>query len=175
MRSFEFEELRIPLTAIKTGKCEFKFETVLQDIDAGEGRRFPDNIRITARITTVGPDFLLDLRVESEGDFVCDRCGASFRPIIQGGIQTLFTFHPADPDVEDDDVRVLEPGTDEIDLRRDVIDALILAVPAKAVCRESCKGLCPRCGTNLNETDCGCTFEEIDPRWDVLRRLKPDS
>jgi uncharacterized protein len=173
--AFGFEELRIPLTSVKTGKSKFEFETRHPDLDLGAGRRFPEMIRIAALITTVGSDFLLDLQIKTQGEFICDRCGVLFHRNIQGKVQTLFTFQPVDPDVEDDDICVLDPGTKEIELQRDVTDALILAVPVKTICTSTCKGLCPRCGVNLNEATCQCRTNEIDSKWDALRRLKPDN
>jgi len=175
LRSLDFAELRIPLTSIRTGQSEFNFETKNPELEPGVGRRFPDVIRIAAKVTTVGNDFLLDLQVNSLGEFNCDRCGTLFHQKIQGKIHTLFTFQADEADVEDDDVRLLERGTVEIDLQRDVIDALVLAVPAKTICQKSCKGLCPQCGVNLNEVTCQCKTEENDPRWDALRQLKPDN
>ena len=41
----------------------------------------------------------------------------------------------------------------------------------KVLCREDCKGLCPKCGRNLNEGPCGCDLHEEDPRWDALKGL----
>jgi len=175
LRSFDFEELRIPLTSIRSGQTEFRFETICPELDLGEGRRFPERIRIAAMVTTVGSDFLLDLNVSSAGEFVCDRCGSEFQRTVEGKIHTLFTFRAEESDVDDDDVRLLDPGTVEIDLRRDVIDALVLSMPVKVVCKKSCKGLCPHCGVNLNEETCQCKTDETDPRWDALRQLKTDS
>jgi uncharacterized protein len=48
----------------------------------------------------------------------------------------------------------------------------LLALTERPLCRDECRGLCPRCGTNLNERDCGCTTEANDPRLAVLRNLK---
>jgi len=42
----------------------------------------------------------------------------------------------------------------------------------KKLCKEDCKGLCPRCGKNLNEDNCICTEKEIDPRWEPLEKLR---
>lgn len=48
----------------------------------------------------------------------------------------------------------------------------LLAVPAKALCREDCKGLCPQCGQNLNTGSCSCAEQRTDPRWEALAGLK---
>lgn len=172
MRSLDFAELRIPLTSIKAGESNFTFETCHPALEIGEGRRFPDVIKIVAKMSPAGSDYLLDLIVKSRCEFICDRCGNLFDRIIEGRVHTLFTFRSEEANVEDDDVRVLDPGTDEIDIRTDVLDALILSVPAKMVCSDSCKGLCPHCGVNLNESTCQCMADETDSRWDALRNLK---
>ena len=61
------------------------------------------------------------------------------------------------------------------DLRLDVAgwarDAIAEAVPATILCREDCAGLCPTCGANRNDVDCGCVVVETDPRWDALREI----
>ena len=52
-----------------------------------------------------------------------------------------------------------------------VREQIMLAVPEFVICRETCRGLCPRCGTNLNESDCGCSEPQVDGRWAALKRL----
>ena len=51
-------------------------------------------------------------------------------------------------------------------------EQVLLAVPAKALCQESCKGLCPHCGQNRNLGDCSCTEKRTDPRWEALAAVK---
>ena len=50
---------------------------------------------------------------------------------------------------------------------------LLLALPMVPVCRPDCRGLCPRCGANLNERECGCQRDEVDPRLAPLRNWRP--
>ena len=50
-------------------------------------------------------------------------------------------------------------------------DAVAEAVPATLLCRADCAGLCPHCGTNLNEGSCDCEEDTSDPRWDALREV----
>jgi uncharacterized protein len=51
-------------------------------------------------------------------------------------------------------------------------EQMILALPTRPLCQEDCRGLCPRCGANLNERDCGCNLETGDARLAVLRSIK---
>ena len=51
-------------------------------------------------------------------------------------------------------------------------EQVLLAVPLKLLCREDCKGLCPHCGTNLNESHCSCAAQMEDPRWAALKEIR---
>jgi uncharacterized protein len=80
-------------------------------------------------------------------------------------------FDPAATAVDEDmTLYTLEPGADELDLGPVVRERLILAVPEYSLCGEGCRGLCPSCGTNLNERQCDCAVAEPDPRWGPLQR-----
>ena len=86
-------------------------------------------------------------------------------------------WSPADPlsDAEDDgDIRILEAAVDDLELGEAIREEMMLSVPIYVLCDESCRGLCPQCGTNLNEDGCGCVTNEQDPRWAALRALKKE-
>ena len=51
-------------------------------------------------------------------------------------------------------------------------EQVLLALPLKTLCREDCKGLCPHCGKNMNEIECGCVDELEDPRWSALKEIR---
>jgi uncharacterized protein len=59
-----------------------------------------------------------------------------------------------------------------IDLDPIVREQILLALPGYPVCKESCKGLCPVCGANLNDRECGCDRHVPDPRWAGLKNVK---
>jgi uncharacterized protein len=61
---------------------------------------------------------------------------------------------------------------EEIDLSPLVQEHIILALPTRPLCGDACKGLCPRCGANLNTEPCMCTADVGDPRLAVLRSLR---
>lgn len=173
MRSLVLEELSIPVSSIKDGINEFAFIIRDSELDLGEGRAFRNPIEVHVQVTGMGDDFLLNLKASSVASFVCDRCSEDFVRKMEGRIQTLLTFDEGKAgNDEDADVRFLPPRTVEIDLQGDVIDALVLSVPSKLLCQESCKGLCVQCGTNLNSGSCNCTEQSNDPRWDDLKKIK---
>ena len=75
----------------------------------------------------------------------------------------------AEEESEDNPELFVLEGT-EIDLQELLSTCLILDMETKFLCREDCKGLCARCGRNLNLGPCGCG-KEIDPRFAVLKQL----
>jgi uncharacterized protein len=78
----------------------------------------------------------------------------------------------AEAQLEEEDLDLSFYEGEEIDLSPLVQEQIILALPTRPLCRESCKGLCPQCGANLNLQTCTCTTTVDDPRLAVLRNLK---
>jgi uncharacterized protein len=67
-----------------------------------------------------------------------------------------------------DNEEYIIPESGNIDLSELARETFFLNVPMAHLCREDCKGLCPKCGADRNETDCGCILKEKDPRWKAL-------
>ncbi len=113
-------------------------------------------------------------RLEADLRQECRRC---LEPVA-GRLETevTMTFIPGDVAGTEDDgeVRTFDRAWGEIDLREPVREEVILGIDPYVVCNPECKGLCPQCGTNLNEDSCNCTREEADPRWDALRSLREE-
>lgn len=100
----------------------------------------------------------------------CRRCLAPVELDAAEEFDLLF-----DPKTEAGDgdlaVYALNPTADELDLSDTIRERVQLLLPDFPLCREECLGLCDSCGKNLNEGPCGCSEEEIDPRWGPLRAL----
>lgn len=75
-----------------------------------------------------------------------------------------------DPETVDEEVY----DGKEIDVGEAIREQILLALPPAPLCREDCKGLCPSCGKDLNEGDCGCDRKVQDPRWAALKALQLD-
>jgi uncharacterized protein len=173
LRSIPFEKLRVPLSEIREGNTHFAFHVVDFTLEINRGCSFSKELEVSAQFTAIGDEYLVKAEVKGEGIFNCDRCGESITRSIQGVVQTLYTFDRFKyGEANSDDVRLLSCSEQEIDIRQDVRDALMLAVPAKILCQEACLGLCPQCGVNLNRKKCKCSNEEKDPRWNALKRIR---
>ena len=77
------------------------------------------------------------------------------------------------PEDETDGLYALDPVAAELDLLPVLREELLLALPEFPLCSPDCKGICPKCGVNRKEGNCGCQVEPADSRWDVLRQRFP--
>jgi uncharacterized protein len=99
----------------------------------------------------------------------CRRCLTPVSAPVTADADALFTQEAEA--LEDPDAYPLAPDATEIDLTPAIRDEVLLAVPRFLQCREDCRGLCPRCGQDLNAGPCGCA-PATDPRWQALESLK---
>lgn len=82
--------------------------------------------------------------------------------------------HPRTHEVRDDEVDEDYLDQPEIDLNRVVLEQVALELPQRVLCGETCKGLCPQCGANLNHETCRCATHAVDPRFALLAKLRED-
>jgi uncharacterized protein len=130
-------------------------------------------IHVVGRLSAAGTGrFYFSGHMHGTADSECRRCLVGVSEEVE--VDSHLIFAEADLEEADDasDVFVLDPGARSLDLRPAVREEWLLAVPAFSVCREDCKGLCPRCGADLNEGPCDCP-ETTDSRWDALKGVQP--
>ena len=118
------------------------------------------------QITNTAGALTLTGLVECSESCLCDRCGAEF--ILDVSLPVEVKLAAELVDEENPDIFPLDGNW--LDLSEVLETAFILGEPAQYLCQEDCKGLCDRCGKNLNDGPCGCG-KEIDPRLAVLQQL----
>ena len=99
---------------------------------------------------------------------ICDRCAAEFDRFIDFPIDVVLVTELSNEENEDEWVFPLEG--DSADLDDIVRTVFVLNLDSKLLCRDDCKGICPRCGRNLNDGPCQCE-KELDPRFAALKQL----
>jgi uncharacterized protein len=164
--------MKILLSTVKEQSREFHLESPLV-LESLKGRAGPGTVSLDVRVQPAGERWYLAGTVSARFPFVCDRCGEGYDGELEGDL-TLVVLAKATPGLdpeESEEIVVLPPGSQEIDLADKVREALLLDLPIRLLCREDCRGLCPSCGANLNAGDCGCDAA-ADPRWSALRDLK---
>lgn len=99
----------------------------------------------------------------------CDRC---FELTTQKRETEFFHILVRElSDEEDEDGEFVVVPDDQLDLDQLLTEDILLDLPSKFLCSPDCKGLCPICGKNLNQGDCGCEKDTVDPRLAILKEL----
>ncbi|HLI33350.1 MAG TPA: DUF177 domain-containing protein [Solirubrobacteraceae bacterium] len=146
-------ELSVPVSPLRFGGERYEIE--------------PEQVPVALTVTRMaGTGFALELRCEAQLVGPCVRCLGSARRRIAA--------HAAEVDVPGGEEELRSPYLDGplLDLSAWVRDALILALPAKILCRSDCRGLCALCAANLNEAGEGHHHDAApDPRLAPLREL----
>lgn len=106
-----------------------------------------------------------EVAVSAQTAAECSRC---LIPLTQG-IATEFTELFAFDERNTTDSQLLLPKNHQIDFAPIIREYLILDMPLTSLCKSDCLGLCPECGVNRNDEDCGHVQESFDPRFDVLK------
>lgn len=106
----------------------------------------------------------------------CDRCLGRARFPLDATFDLFYrpmSYIAREEEVEIDEgeaeIGFYEKGGMELE---DILqEQILLSLPMQRVCSDVCKGICPICGANRNETACQCTIEEATDRWGALRKL----
>lgn len=106
----------------------------------------------------------------------CARCACLFPEEVKAEFGTRYIRTAGEPDEEgwmsDEGVREIRFDRMTLDLTDDVRQAVLLSLPIRALCSPECRGLCQRCGANLNEGECSCDRPQGHPAWSALGKLK---
>jgi uncharacterized protein len=162
--------MKIKISNLSDGVHNFNFDEAVKDINLNEP--FFGNILVEVELNKSHNQLVLSTGLIAKANFDCDRCNSNFNTTITNSYKMVY-FIGMEPENSDSiNVVYMLADEDKIILDADIRDYALLAVPMKRLCNEDCKGLCIRCGKNLNEGDCGCNSENIDDRWLPLVELK---
>jgi len=128
----------------------------------GEDFVFTTPMHVVGNIVNNGK--ALELNADCSGSMKvhCARCTKEIEEKIEFSVNELLMKDDGE-DVGDEDIVLFEGYS--IDITDIVINHFLMNVSGKYLCDDDCKGLCPVCGRNLNEGECGCDNTVIDPRW----------
>ena len=136
------------------------------------GVSFPSPMKVKGDITNTAGYMRMRLSMSVDYSAECARCLApvfdSFSLDLEKTVATKEVLSDVDED-RLDDYAIIENGF--LDMDEQLMEQLEMEFPVRILCKESCRGLCQRCGKNLNEGECDCDTREIDPRMEPLRKL----
>ena len=125
-------------------------------------------VKVTGTVQRVDRNCVVEGEIAAVLSLNCDKCLSAFEAQLDLNMNEVFS-----EDV-DSEKEFWELSDKTVDLKPAVIADIMLNMPMKAECSDHCKGLCPKCGHNLNEGDCGCDRGYINPQFEKLLTLFKD-
>jgi uncharacterized protein len=156
----ELRDLRGSLHLLRRATLQ---EALVADVDS----RVPAGAEMVADVVIESFDggVAVTGKISSVWEGECRRCTAPLDGELVTDVRELFRRGGGE------DEGTYPMGHDHLNIRDMVKDALFVALPLLPLCGEDCRGICPRCGTDLNVAACGCEEVHVDPRWSALEGL----
>ena len=162
-------------SVIKITGAEIKLDGTVGFSDAeflGESYRFTEPLKVVGRVYNNGQSLTLEAEVTGSMATECARCLEELEADVDFTVYELLSQREEGQE-ETEDI-ILFDGY-EIELDDIIADHFLMNVSGRYLCSDDCKGLCPNCGTNLNNSECDCDTEYIDPRWQALADILKNS
>lgn len=139
----------------------------------GDEFKFPEGLLIEGKITNNTKSLHLSANVKGKVRVLCARCLSPVIKDVDFKISEILVKDSETDLTEEDDVIIFSGYS--LDIDDIVINNFLMNVSGKYLCKEDCKGLCPKCGRDLNIEECDCSDDDIDPRWAALAEIMKNS
>lgn len=157
---------------------------VLDDISHTADCVFHAPLKFNVRAIRVKEMVKIEGRLETTIRLTCSRCLELFESPLK--TKFVLTYAQEQPETTQNaggggiELSAEEAGLitftgTEIDLTEALQEQVVMSIPMRPLCAETCKGLCSRCGANLNDGDCGCRKNSLSTKFAVLKNLKLDN
>lgn len=169
-RNRQGDELKIRISGLSSGLHEYHFSAVPSEL--GLESNFKKPVEVDVNVDKTPRQVYLTSEIRTSGLFNCDRCIEDFEHPLKSQFMMLYVFDEMDKGkFPEEEVQIISPDTVYIDMADEIRQMILLSVPLKLLCKEDCKGLCPKCGKNRNIESCECREDYVDPRWQGLAGL----
>ncbi len=156
------------------GRIDISDEISVADTDfLGELYHFNKPLKIEGSIANTGKSLIFKAVCSGVMQTKCARCMKDIDVDISFDIDEVLAQSDGSETQEDSELILFEGHT--VDIDDIVLNNFLTNISGKYLCSEDCKGLCSICGADLNEGDCGCKRDVIDPRWAALADLIKDN
>jgi uncharacterized protein len=179
--------MEIHIEQIKEGGLELEFEEIAETfpvltemVNNGECK-FQTPIKTALRAMRIEDMVEVDGYIETSVRLPCSRCLQLFETHLKSNFTLTFTRRTTD-DMDEHEPQEVELSVEDmglvyfqgeiINLKKTIQEQVVMEFPLKALCRQDCKGLCPKCGADLNVTACDCARTSTPGKFAVLKNLK---
>jgi uncharacterized protein len=161
----------IPITGSETDGVILSSDN--EPIDTNiDGVVFTSPVHVTGEIVNKGGYIRLIAHASIKYEAECARClkhlTREFSIDFERTVVGQGSLANTDIDDTDDYIEIVDGG---IDIDNVTVEQIMMEFPSRELCSDDCKGLCPKCGKDLNEGECNCPKKEIDPRLAILQKL----
>jgi len=154
--------LRIALKDIRDGLSTLDITCGVEETGLeAEGVCFTDPVTASLKLFRQDDKVFVKAELSVVMELECARCLSPVHRQLTGTFENQYQYQPLlnTPQRLMDDIGIRYYSEDYIDLSDDIKEGLILEIPARIICSDNCKGLCPHCGQNLNQRECDCRLE----------------
>jgi uncharacterized protein len=175
--------MKISIDEIPQTPKEIDFSASVEELNQIYSREssrdfgFPPALDVHLEYYRTGSELFFCGRMRGRVTGRCGRCVEEFEIALDQPFDFILTpetkpsGHRAE-ELHRDDLGLSYYSSDEIDLAPLIAEQVMLALPTRPLCSEGCRGLCGKCGANLNTESCGCAADGQDPRMTLFRTLK---
>jgi len=140
-----------------------------------EGFSVSSPVKAQLAVSKTAHEVMITGNLSVELEMECSRCLKGVRQAQDLPVSVV--YHPAEEigsekhGLHDAEMDLGFYTGEDLDLQELIREQILLSVQMKPLCSEDCKGICPKCGIDLNSGTCNCVQKEMDPRLEVLKKL----
>ncbi len=146
---------------------EFEFSLDMSEVEIWSHKPITSPVIVKGVLQNRSSIVTLAYKASVKLQTFCDRCLENFEKSVDYSFEYTLVKELQDSDMEG---YILVEG-DSLDLGELCMSDVVLNLPLKFLCKDDCKGICSICGKNLNQSQCDCLKQEIDPRLAALKKL----
>ena len=156
------------ITRVNGASLELSFfEDKIVDAQLMEGYKISEPVSFSGNLTNMNGILELDGRLKTGYKVTCYRCLGEIERQLE--IKVFESIVNGKSDIDELDAYTYTGNFLELD--KIIEDNIILNLPMKQVCTQECKGLCQKCGANLNEGPCNCQEDSVNPQMESLKNF----
>ncbi|WP_346354525.1 DUF177 domain-containing protein [Azotosporobacter soli] len=164
--------MKIQIAGIKEqlgASSSFTFACSPLQLDLAESAPWiQGDVQVAGLVTNTGNGLQVNGTISIPAAFACTACLEAVALTLESVFSEIFQ-EGVEPEEADADWLFYQG--DDIDISEMIREHIILSEPLKPICRDDCRGLCSRCGINLNHGTCSCEQKTVDPRLAGLQKL----
>ncbi len=165
----------LSLIEARRGRRDFQARLAPADLDLAH-LPLGEELDVQVSLQEQPDGWLLIMRLACTLTRTCDRCCADVEQRLELRDQVwAFQSEGLPEGMIDEDLHLLEPEQEELDISQDLRDLIVIASTEPFLCSENCRGLCPQCGCDLNRESCDCHEQAPPSPFAALAALKKNT